>query len=268
VWAHVNADSYTPGGLVCFDKATDAHRAILPAEIRPGPGRLDIYNWRKVKGGIDVAFQDPNDASKMLVRSYQYASDTWTDGSDSSHAKGWWLKRPAPSGLRINERKGKLPTLTLPGSKAPFEYQGRDSLRIGPVVGGRRLIVTSNSVDEVDATLAFPHALVVLGVSYAADGSGDDAFRVLRAPDAPLALVLKAWDSDEGSQDHDAIFTDLEKGEVLSFTKIKYARLPFSDVDESKTLLRTETGYALKGKRGKTVWEYKLPLAAPPQPTP
>jgi len=223
------------------------------------PGHFELGGWKLVPGGIEV-----RGSAAGVIRRYTYATGTWTDGA---------RLRSYPDGTRWDElafglhylhgiRTRSGPTaLTMPGSRTVYAYQGRKSMRLSPVIHGRRYVLTTSTLDVVDRTLAFPTVHVPLGLLLdGAEGGEPDRLRLLVEPAGRVALVIRTQEKFEESQpDHDLLLLDLVTRKVREHVKLKPSTFEIGDIDEATGLVKTPTGYALRTREGKVVRKFWVP---------
>ncbi len=272
VWAALNANVYTQGGLVLFDKRAGAHRAFLPRDLMRTPSRFDLSAWQLVPGGIEIAFRDGAAPDRMAVKRYEHASGTWREvASIPQERSSEWAARhfSAAHAGRVQTlvRKDGLVDLQLPGQRAPLACLGRSPMRVSPVIDGRRYVLTSASLDVVDGTLAFPELLVPLGKSISVYGPvSPDTARLVTDPDTKTAMVFATFACNNeyaACPDDELWLIDLAARKVLLQTRLREGQLKLDQLVEERGLVKTPGGFAIRDGQGRTLRQLKLKLKLP-----
>lgn len=244
VWAWAGANAESQGGVALFNKALGTWKAFGPRELMDYTfDRIDLeydsnrYAAKLIPGGIQIAFRDGNlgTQNRLVEKQYIYQSGKWTKvngdriatGPDSEQ-KRQYIASTYPSSFNYQKvDQSGLTQLQLPDSNQVYQLDGRNNYALSPMMGNKRYILTSATVDVIDDSSPFGKILVKLGERIGIMGPPDQV-QFLVNSNTSLALVIdpacgmgcseKAWLIDLKAKKINKIYTTkdgLPEGELL-----------------------------------------------------
>lgn len=180
VWAYTNSNAYSTGGLSLFSKATKTWKPFGPQELKDRrPSNFDLeslangYGFKLIPGGIQAAYRDGditvgNETFDRLVeKQYNYNTGKWTKKSEQPATGSYYTSSIEKLSLNYpgepnaaKEDQYKLVQLQI--ASKTYQLDGRNNIRLSPVIEEKRYLLTSGTIDVIDDTYPFRQILVKL----------------------------------------------------------------------------------------------------------
>lgn len=228
VWAY-SADT----GLTIFDKATEIWKKFTNEEIigKTGYRGFDAQPFgnpvKLVLGGLQVGMYVGDKASdNCLIRKYDYATKQWSTTMAQqvkyvSNCEDILKSSFDPPPTYTTKDQNGLTQIKLPGSNKVYELDGRDNYILSPMLGDKRYILTSATVDVIDDSSPFRQILVKLGglpssgVSYGDPSAYEGLINFLVDSDSSLAVVTDSACGGQGCSGREKVWlVDLKAGKI------------------------------------------------------
>lgn len=234
VWAW-SADK----GLALFNKTTQSWQQFTDSDVigRPTTYRLDARPFNNpvklISGGLQIGlWAGDNAQNNCLVRQYDYSTKQWTTVSSQQIQYVYQcedaLKQqfPQESTYTTTDSSG-LTQIQLPGSSKQYQLDGRDNYILSPMVGNKRYVLTSATVDVIDDSSPFRQILVKLGglpssdVSYGDPSAYEGLVGFFIDPNSSLAVVTDSACGGQGCSGKEKVWLiDLKLGKInKTYTK-------------------------------------------------
>lgn len=228
VWAY-SVDT----GLALFDKAIGTWQKFTDEEAigRTGYPHLDTRPFgnavKLVPGGLQLGIYAGDQATdNCLIRKYDYATKQWSTtmaqqvkyvSNCEDVLKPNFNTHPT---YTITDQSG-LTQIQLPGSSKQYQIDGRDNYILSPMIGNKRYILTSATVDVIDDSSAFRQILVKLGglpssgVSYGDPSAYEGLVSFLIDSDNSLAVVTDSACGGQGCSGKEKVWLiDLKSAKI------------------------------------------------------
>lgn len=273
VWVAIGANVGSQGGLSMYDKKTQTWKAFNVHDLKDySTNRFDLEaGFKSIPGGVQIAFRDGNlDTSDRLVeKQYNYQTGQWTKinierpaSGAQSEATRQYIKAtyPSPFNYQKVDQFG-LTQLQLPNSNQVYQLDGRNNYILSPMVGDKRYILTSATVDVIDDSSAFRQILVKLGslpssgVSYGDPTAYEGLVSFFVDSSSSLAVVVDPDCAGQGCKGgQKAWLIDLKTGKVNKVYTTKSDNLPTGDLLYNLSMSREGNLLVIKDKSGKLLF--------------
>lgn len=243
VWVAINANVGSQGGLSMYDKKTQTWKSSHVNDLKDKSlDRFDLEaGFKPIPGGIQIAFRDGDmqtadyPVDRLVEKQYNYQTGKWTkvgtdrpaSGAQSEVTRQYVLSTyPSTPKYTTTDQSG-LTQLRLPESNQIYQLDGRNNYILSPLVGDKRYILTSATIDVIDDSSPFRKILLKLGalpsssVSYGDPSAYEGLVSFLIDSNSSLAVVTDSSCGGWGcSGDEKVWLIDLKAGKInRTYTK-------------------------------------------------
>lgn len=240
VWAAIGANVGSQGGLSMYDKKTQTWKAFSVRDLKDYTfDRFDLEaGFKTIPSGIQIAFRDGNleTSDRLVEKQYNYQTGQWkkvnierpASGAQSESTRQYIAATyPPPFNYQKVDQFG-LTQLQLPDSNQTYQLDGRNNYILSPVIGNKRYILTSATIDVIDDSSPFRQILTKLGslpssgVSYGDPSAYEGLVNFLIDSDNSLAVVADSACGGQGCSGKEKVWLiDLKSAKIDKiYTKV------------------------------------------------
>lgn len=273
VWVAIDANVGSQGGLSMYDKKTQTWKAFQVNDLKDNSlDRFDLEaGFKSIPGGIQIAFGDGDmktadySVDRLVEKQFNYKTGKWTKVGIDRPASGaqsestrQYVRSTYPSTPKyITTDQYGLTQLRLPESNQLYQLDGRNNYILSPMVGDKRYILTSATIDVIDDSSSFRQILVKLGtlpssgVSYGDPTAYEGLVSFLVDPSSSLALVVDTGCGGQGCKGgQKAWLVDLKVGKINKVYTTETDNLPNGDLLYNLSMSREGNLLVIKDKNG------------------